>query len=109
MLKFITLLARKPGLSHEDFCRYWREEHGHLAMRIMPRMVRYVQNQVVAHPGGGQPPFDGVAEVWFDGSWDDLYAWYTSEAGRQLREDEAKFIDTSRWITLIVEETVMKG
>ncbi len=109
MLKFMTLLTRKPGLSHEEFCRYWREEHGPLAMRIMPKMVRYVQNEVVELPGGEGAPFDGVAEVWLDGTWDDLYAWYSSEAGRELREDEAKFIDTGRWITIIVEERVMKG
>lgn len=109
MLKFMTLLTRKPGLSHEEFCRYWREEHGPLAMRIMPGMVRYVQNEVVRLPGGEDAPFDGVAEVWLDGTWDDLNTWYRSEAGRALREDEAKFIDTSRWITLIVEETVMRG
>ncbi len=108
MLKFITLLHRKPGLTPEEFYRYWELSHGPLAVRLMPGMKRYVQNRVVQFPGAEESPFDGAAEVWYEGSWDELFAWYSSAAGQELRDDELKFIDTSRWITMIVDEKVIK-
>jgi uncharacterized protein (TIGR02118 family) len=108
VLKIITLLNRKPGLTREEFSRYWAENHAPLAVRILPGVKRYVQNHLVQVPGGEEPPFDGAAEVWFETSWDKLFAWYQSEAGQALRDDEQKFIDTSRWITLFVEEKVIK-
>lgn len=109
MLKFITLLNRKPGLTMEEFYQYWEERHGPLAARLMPGIKRYVQNHVVRFPGAEEPPFDGAAEVWYEGTWDELSAWYSSAAGQELRDDELNFIDTSRWITLIVDEKVIKG
>lgn len=98
LFKFITLLNRKPGMSHAEFARYWEEQHGPLVVKIMPGVKRYVQNHVAPLPGMDEPPFDGAAEVWYEGTWQELLAWYQSEAGRALRDDERKFIDTSRWI-----------
>lgn len=67
MIKFIGLLTRKEGMSVEDFQRYWREVHGPIMART-PGMRRYVQSHAVpeSYAGPNPPPFDGLAEAWFD-------------------------------------------
>jgi hypothetical protein len=68
-------------------------------------ILRYVQvhtledpvnDQLAAARGGMEPPYDGVAELWWNNR-DELTASFGSEAGqaasRQLLEDEARFID----------------
>ena len=36
MIKSIALAHRKPGLTREEYNRYWKEEHGPLAARLLP-------------------------------------------------------------------------
>jgi hypothetical protein len=48
MIKVITLLKRKPGLSLDEFYRYWREQHAQLALKDHPEVLKYVQNHGVS-------------------------------------------------------------
>jgi len=101
MIKAIYLLRRKPGMSREDFHRYWREVHGAIAARI-PGMRRYVQCHAVG-VGDGAPEYDGAAEAWFD----DLEAVRRAVASPEYaaaREDEARFIDLERTTLIFTEE-----
>ena len=65
MIKQITLVHRKPGMSNEDFNKHWKEIHGPMFARSAPGVRKYVQNHFVQLPGveyeGG-----GIAETWFD-------------------------------------------
>ncbi|HEY1448785.1 MAG TPA: EthD domain-containing protein [Caulobacteraceae bacterium] len=105
-LKIVFCLRRKEGISREEFQRYWLEEHaprvkGHAAAI---GMRRYVQshaldtplNDAVAGARGAPEPYDGVMEGWWD-SEEALLATLSSPeaqaAGRDLLEDEARFID----------------
>ena len=102
MLKAIYLIRRKPGMSVEDFHRYWREVHGAIAARI-PGLRRYVQCHAVAGPTGGEPDYDGAAEVWFD-DMDALRRAAASPEYAVAREDERRFIDLERSILIFTDE-----
>ena len=66
MVKIIYCITKKPGMSEDEFHRYWKQTHGPIAARI-PGLRRYVQSHT--HPSSAKmwrSSFDGAAEVWFD-------------------------------------------
>lgn len=124
MLKLTYCLMRKPGLSREEFQRYWRENHAPLvaAAREALGIRRYVQCHTVESPivgataqgrGMAHPPetdFDGIAELWFDSEEAVAAATATEEGLRHARilaEDEAQFIDFSRSRIMMTRENVV--
>ena len=77
MLKLIYCLRRKPGLSVEEFQRYWRDVHAPIvaeragligvtryiqAHTVMPEVIPVLQQR----NGGSPEPYDGVAEIWIE-------------------------------------------
>jgi uncharacterized protein (TIGR02118 family) len=103
MIKLVYCITRRPGMTPEDFSRYWREVHGPIGRRI-PGLRRLVQSHRVPDPGDmASPDFDGMAELWFE----DLAAL---EAARRSPEwqassaDEANFIDGTRTAIFVTEE-----
>jgi uncharacterized protein (TIGR02118 family) len=111
MIKRISLITAKPGLSKEQFARHWRDIHGPLALPV-PRVVRYVQNHIVErgarHPH--LPPaaaqVDGIVEFWFE-SRADMEAAFASPEAQTLFADGALFIGSVT--SFIVEEHVVIG
>jgi uncharacterized protein (TIGR02118 family) len=107
VVKVIYLIRRKPGMSAEDFHRYWREVHGSIAARI-PGLRRYVQCHAIDGGPGFTGDFDGAAEVWFD----DVEALRRAAASAEYaaaREDEGRFIDLDRSSLLLTEEIAVIG
>ncbi len=107
MIRLVYLLRRKPGLSLEEFHRVWRDEHGPLVAFHQTGLgiLRYTQSHRVEEPaneamaasrGGMEPPYDGVAELWWE-SEEALAGASASDrgqrAGAELLADEARFID----------------
>lgn len=108
MIRLVFLLRRKPGMSREEFQKYWRETHGPLVAGHAGRLsiLRYVQshtldepfNQMMNEARGGrmEKPYDGVADLWWE-TEEALQAALGSSAGQaagaELLADEAKFID----------------
>jgi len=107
MIKVIYLIRRKPGMSSEDFHRYWREVHGAIAARI-PGLRRYVQCHAVAGPDGVAPDYDGAAEVWFD-DMEAVLRTVDSPEYAAAREDEGRFIDLERTTAIFAEEVPIIG
>lgn len=95
MIKLVYCITRKPGLSPEEFSRYWEHVHGPIGRRI-PGLRRLVQGHAIAHPEGFPPAdFDGAAELWFD----DLAALEAARRSPEWRAstaDEANFVDPAR-------------
>jgi len=110
MIKVIELIKRKEGLTLEEFSRYWEEIHGPLIARVIPNLKKYVQNHAVRLPGGGEPPIDGIAELWFDDfqSWRASADWVLGETGREVHESEKKFTDKSKFKAFICVEKVIQ-
>ncbi len=111
MVKVIALFKRKSGTTLEEFSRYWYENHWPFARKTVPKEVyagvkKYVQNPAIGLPGGGEPPFDGVLEIHFDNfkSLQKWNAWYFSDAGKALQDDEKNFMDRDKMIVIVTEE-----
>lgn len=107
MIKMATLLRRKPGMSVEEFQRYWLHEHPRV-VTAMPGIRRYIQNHPLA--GGyrkGDLVWDGVAEVWADDTAA-CRAMSESAAYKAVQQDEEKFLDRASMVLLLTEEHVIK-
>lgn len=106
MIKLTFAVRRRSDISAPEFHRYWSEQHGPLVQSFQSVLGirRYVQTHRIETPlndalqasRGALEPYDGVAELW----WDDLETLAAAAssaegmaAGRQLLDDEAKFID----------------
>jgi uncharacterized protein (TIGR02118 family) len=112
MIKVIGFTKKKEGLTLEQFERYWHEEHAPLGFKILPKDIeftRYVQHYAIPLEGLGDPPFDGVAEFCFDNidMFQKWLAWFMSDGGQPLRNDEGNFMDSSSVLVTIVEERVI--
>jgi uncharacterized protein (TIGR02118 family) len=105
MIKSISLLTRKPELTHEQFVKHWLEIHAPLALAV-PELRRYVQSHIVDERTRPDIPttvvdVDGIAELWYDDRAAMARAVASREAKR-LHADGALFI--GRIKTFIVEE-----
>ena len=62
MIKVVSVLQRKPGLSVEDFQRYWLNTHAAIVSKL-PGLRRYVQSHtLLSGYRKTQPAADGIAE-----------------------------------------------
>jgi hypothetical protein len=109
MIKIAFCLRRLSPLTHEEFLRYWYETHAPLVRKHQKvlRIVRYVQfhsdldalsDRLRAFRNSPEP-FDGIAEIWYEGR-QVLEALgkdpEARKASRELLEDERRFVDLSR-------------
>jgi len=104
MVKLVEFITRRPGMDVEAFQEYWRAVHGPLAARI-PMIRRYVQchTRLSGYRAGRQPLYDGVAEVWADGT-DALRESEKSPEYAAVRADEPNFLDTGKLAFIITKE-----
>ncbi len=122
MIKLTFCLRRQAHLTREEFQEYWLNTHGPLIQSHAKAMNvrRYVQlhtandpmNDFLRKTRGTLEPFDGLAELWWDSREDFEAAFTTPEgkaAGREILEDEKKFLDTARSAVWIGEEHVLVG
>lgn len=106
MIKMVFCLRRRPDMTRAEFQQYWREVHAPLVREAAPllNIRRYVQSHSFDDPriapaidarGCEVPPYDGIAELWWDSQDAIIAAGATKEArdaGRRLLADEANFI-----------------
>lgn len=83
MLKVMSLLKRKEGMSFEDFRRWALEEHPEKAKAI-PGLRKYTVNVLVSE--NDDLPADAVNELYFDDD-DARVAAFASEAGKAAGGD----------------------
>jgi uncharacterized protein (TIGR02118 family) len=102
MAHLVEFVKRKPRMEVAAFQRHWSGVHGPLGAKI-PMVRRYVQCHVrpAAYRDGRQPPYDGVAEVWFDSTAAMRESATTAEY-RAVRADEPNFIDTTHPVPFII-------
>jgi uncharacterized protein (TIGR02118 family) len=123
MIRLTYALRRRSSMSREEFQAYWRETHAPLVRDRAEtlRIRRYVQAHTLTTPldealaagrGATTEPYDGVAELWWDSVEDLAAAMGTPEgeqAGRELLEDEANFIDLGASPIWVSREDVVVG
>ena len=108
MIKSVSLLTRKPELTHEQFVRHWLDIHAPLAHAV-PGIRRYVQSHILEERTRPDIPstdveVDGVAELWYDDREAMARAMATPEA-KALHADGALFI--GRIKSYVTEEKVI--
>jgi uncharacterized protein (TIGR02118 family) len=108
MMKMMFGAKRRPGMSREDFGRYWTTVHAEKAKRV-PGIVRYVIN-LAPDLAGTEPdlPYDGIAEVWFANE-EDMRASARSPEVAAVLDDEKNLFDLATRFTVVVKEHVMIG
>jgi uncharacterized protein (TIGR02118 family) len=107
MVKLISVAARMPGLSLEEFFGHWYEVHGPMAAKL-PGLRRYVQNHAIpeAYSFRGGLTHDGWSELWFD-DLASLQAAFASPVAKALRED-GQTLFARPMATIIARERVQK-
>jgi uncharacterized protein (TIGR02118 family) len=109
VLKITFCLRRLSSLTQQQFLDYWHDNHAPLVRKHAAalRIARYIQlvpeetplSAPMMKARGAPEPFDGVAELWFASRADleaSLRDREASAAGRELLEDERRFIDLAR-------------
>lgn len=111
MIKSLSLLTRKAGMSPEEFRKHWVEVHAPLA-RDVPGLKKYVLTHVLAERFRPDIPslegeVNGIAELWYD----DLEAMQRANASpeaKRLHADGATFIGRIKMFTT-EETTIIEG
>jgi len=108
MIKSLSLLTRRPELTHEQFVKHWVEIHAPLAHRV-PGLLRYVQSHIVEERKRPDIPshdveVDGVAELWYE-SRESMANAHASPEAKALHADGALFI--GRIKTFTIEEKII--
>jgi len=85
MLKVISLLKRKEGMSLEDFRQWAFEDHPPLGKKL-PGIRRYRMSVVLED--NPDLPADAVSEFWFDDN-DARIAAFATDAGKAAGADAA--------------------
>ena len=110
MIKSLTLLTRKAGLTHEQFMRHWVEIHAPLARKV-PGIRRYVQTHLLEERKRLDIPssdveIDGIAELWYDDR-EAMQMAIASPEGKALYADGALFIGAVK--TFTTQELIVIG
>lgn len=97
---------RRPGMTREEFGRYWLTTHAEKAKRV-PGIARYVINLAPDLSGGGRElPYDGFAEAWFE-SEEAMRRSGRSAELQVVLDDEKNLFDVATRFSVIVQEHVM--
>ena len=95
MLKVISLMKRKPGMSFDEFRIWLTQEHVELGKKL-PGLRKYTVN--VLQSENPDSPYDGVSELWFDSDEARLAAFGT-DAGKAAGADAAAHADRVHLLT----------
>jgi uncharacterized protein (TIGR02118 family) len=101
VLKVISLLKRKEGMSLEEFRKWALEEHPPLGKKL-PGIRKYRMSVVIED--NPNFPYDAVSEFWFDDNDARMAAFATPE-GKAAAEDAAAHC--SARVHLLTEEQVI--
>jgi uncharacterized protein (TIGR02118 family) len=107
VVKLICFLKRKPGMSVEEFHRYWREHHAPLvaSTKSGQHAVRYEQNHRAVDPQDhlGASDYDGVTIQWFE-SVADFEASVREPDYADIGADLAKFLDIEHLVWMLTDD-----
>jgi len=96
MIKLVTLMTRKDGVSHSEFVDHWTEVRGPL-VRNANCCERYVINRIDSVPDTGATlplldvQLDGIEELLFKDA-ESVSAFHGSEVAKKLDDDLKHFV-----------------
>jgi len=98
MIRYCVVLVRKEELTHEEFRRFWRDEHLPLVLGL-PGLVKAELLPTVDQDSG----YDGVGLLYFH-THDDLTSALQSDQAKRVREHTGTFADSLSAVRLVVED-----
>ena len=112
MIKVVTLLTRKPGMSREAFIEHYETHHRKIGEKYLSGFAtkyqrRYMQSAGFREQDGDAPPFDVLMEIWYpdqkalNGA---LAVLSTEEAQAEIAADEERLFDRKLIRSYTVEE-----
>ena len=110
MIKIITLLKRKPGMTLDDFVAYYESHHRLIGEKVLkPHAIRYVRRYLQPQPNRVgvlvEPDHDVLMEIWFpDQAAADAATAAIAAHGAEIAEDEKKLFDRSKLRSFTVLE-----
>lgn len=112
MIKVVTLLTRKPGMSREAFIEHYETHHRIIGEKYLSGFAtkyqrRYMRSAGFREQDGDAPPFDVLMEIWYpdqealNGA---LAVLSTEEAQAEIAADEERLFDRELIRSYTVEE-----
>ena len=105
MIHQLIFAAPKPGMSAEEFQRYWVETHAVKYAAKINQIKKYMIDTRIAFDGdfGAPLPHQGVAEIWLKNEEEQLASLQSPEFLEGARLDEPKW--AAFWLTLVLDTT----
>jgi uncharacterized protein (TIGR02118 family) len=111
MIHQLIFAHPRPGMSEEDFQRYWVQEHAVRYASRIPQIRRYlIDTRIPSGPEPADPLWSGVAEIWLENEEEQLASLQTPEFLEGARRDEPTW--AAFWRTLVLDtdaEVVREG
>lgn len=112
MIKVVTLLTRKPGMSREAFIEHYETHHRKIGEKYLSGFAvkyqrRYLESLGFRGQEGEEPPFDVLMEIWYPdhGTLNAALALLsTDEAQAEITADEERLFDRALIRSYTVEE-----
>ena len=112
MIKVVTMLTRKPGMSREAFIEHYETHHRKIGEKYLSGFAvkyqrRYLQSAGFRGQEGATPPFDVLMEIWYpdqDTLDAALAVLSTDEAQAEIMADEERLFDRDLIRSYMVEE-----
>ncbi len=112
MIKVVTLLTRKPGMSREAFIEHYETHHRKIGEKYLSGFAtkyqrRYMQSAGFREQDGDAPPFDVLMEIWYpdqEALNRALAVLSTEEAQAEIVADEKRLFDRELIRSYTVEE-----
>lgn len=109
-MKTLALIARKPGISRDEFRAHYEDRHVALALPLMGGLVRYVRHHVREELRGGAG-FDAMTSFAYRdaAALHGVIARLAAPAGDAVLRDELTFMDKPRNRFFAVRKTAEGG
>jgi uncharacterized protein (TIGR02118 family) len=104
MSKVIFVLQRRSDRTLDEVRKQWSDETHVSHVRNLPGLTKFIQNYVVASPGGHV--CDGMGELWFENDEAMEKALNSPEMGAAV-ESAKNFLDMDKTGMIVVQEATV--
>lgn len=102
MIHQLIFAYPKPGMSEQDFQRYWIDVHAAQYASKIPQIRKYLLDfRVPSRTAPQDPTWSGVAEIWLRNEQEQLESLQTPEFLAGARIDEPRW--AAFWRTLVLD------
>lgn len=112
MLKLLSYLKKRDGITNEAFKEYYETHHVPLILSLAPSPVVYKRHYLIRGDAFNlredEIDFDVVTELgWRDR--DAFQAWMTAVSDERVGIDEARFLNRARTRAVLIDDRVTAG